>query len=484
VSKNKQNSKPKKHVVPQEPKIVPQEQDGEVAIVFPSGEKKGIAILGAGESGVGAAILAKQKGFDVWVSDLGKIKDEYKKVLLHNEIKWEEGIHSHEEIFKAVEVIKSPGIPDSAPLIVALKQRSIPVISEIEFAGRYTNATKICITGSNGKTTTTMMLFHILSNAGLNVAVAGNVGTSFARLVAEDDFDYFVIELSSFQLDNMYDFKADIAILLNITPDHLDRYDYDMQKYAASKYRITQNQDENDVFIYNHDDEIIQQQNNNNKTFKAKMYAFSHEQQLTEGAWVTTNKQIQTNINNQQTSMSIHKLATQGRHNAYNSMASNIASRVLNIRKEIIRDSLSDFQNVEHRLEFVASVHHIDFINDSKATNVNSTWYALESMQKPTVWIVGGVDKGNDYTMLEGLVKEKVSGIICLGKDNSKIHAAFDGLVEEIWDASSAEEAVGLAYRMAKKEQSVLLSPACASFDLFENFEDRGNKFKSAVRSL
>ncbi len=467
----------------QNSKKVSQEQDGESEIVFPAKEKKGIAILGAGESGVGAAILAKQKGFDVWVSDLGKIKDQYKKVLLHNEIKWEEGIHSHEIIFKAVEVIKSPGIPDSAPLIVELHQRSIPVISEIEFAGRYTDATKICITGSNGKTTTTMMIYHILSNAGLNVAVAGNVGVSLARLVAEENYDYFVIELSSFQLDNMYGFKADIAILLNITPDHLDRYDYDMQKYADSKYRITQNQDENDVFIYNLDDEIIQQQNNN-KILKAKRYAFSYEKQLTEGAWVTTNKQIQTNINNQQTSMSIHKLATQGRHNAYNSMASNIASRVLNIRKEIIRDSLSDFQNVEHRLEFVASVHHIDFINDSKATNVNSTWYALESMQKPTVWIVGGVDKGNDYTMLEGLVKEKVTGIICLGKDNAKIHAAFEGVVENIWDASSAEEAVGLAYRMAKKENAVLLSPACASFDLFENFEDRGNKFKSAVRSL
>jgi len=444
--------------------------------------KKRIAILGAGESGVGAAILAKQKGFDVWVSDLGKIKEEYKKVLLHHELKWEEGVHSKDEIFQAIEVIKSPGIPDNAGLIVELKSQGIPVISEIEFAGRYTNATKVCITGSNGKTTTTMMLYHMLQKAGLNVGLAGNVGESFAKQVAHGSYDYFVIELSSFQLDGMYDFKAEIAILLNITPDHLDRYDYDMQKYIESKYRITQNQTEDDVFIFCADDENIQQQNNK-QNFKSKMFAFSHEKELTEGAWVT-NKQIQTNINNQQFSMSIHKLATQGKHNAYNSMASSIAGRVLEIRKEIIRESLSDFQNVEHRLEFVATVHGIDFINDSKATNVNSTWYALESMEKPTIWIAGGVDKGNDYTMLDGLVKENVKGIICLGKDNAKLRAAFEGKVDEIWDATSAEEAVGLSYRLAKKGYSVLLSPACASFDLFESYEERGNKFKSAVRSL
>lgn len=442
-----------------------------------------IAILGAGESGVGAAILAKQKGFDVWVSDMGNIKDKYKEVLLHNEIKWEEGVHSENEIFLAKEVIKSPGIPETAPLIKSLKAKGIPVISEIEFAGRYCQGKKICITGSNGKTTTTLMLNHVLDKAGLKTVACGNVGKSFAAMVALNVHDYYVIELSSFQLDDMYDFKADIAILLNITPDHLDRYEYSMEKYAASKFRIIQNQGPEDVYIYNLDDPIIKQQNNKLK-LKQKTYAFSQEEQLTEGAWLTTNKQIQTNINNQQTNMSIHELAQQGKHNAYNSMASSIAGRVLEIRKEIIRESLSDFQNVEHRLEHVASVHGIQFINDSKATNVNSTWYALESMEQPTVWIAGGVDKGNDYTMLEALVKSKVAGIVCLGKDNSKLHAAFEGLVENIWDATTAEEAVGLAYRMAKKGHNVLLSPACASFDLFENYEERGNQFKRAVRAL
>jgi len=442
-----------------------------------------IAILGAGESGVGAAILAKQKGYDVWVSDMGNIKDKYKEVLLHNEIKWEEGVHSENEIFLAKEVIKSPGIPETAPLIKALKANSIPVISEIEFAGRYCHGKKICITGSNGKTTTTLMLNHVLDKAGLKTVACGNVGKSFAAMVALNVHDYYVIELSSFQLDDKYDFKADIAILLNITPDHLDRYEYSMEKYAASKFRIIQNQGPEDVYIYNLDDPIIRQQNNKLK-LKQKTYAFSQEEQLTEGAWLTTNKQIQTNINNQQTNMSIHELAQQGKHNAYNSMASSIAGRVLEIRKEIIRESLSDFQNVEHRLEHVASVHGINFINDSKATNVNSTWYALESMEEPTIWIAGGVDKGNDYTMLEALVKSKVAGIVCLGKDNSKLHAAFEGLVENIWDASTAEEAVGLAYRMAKKGNNVLLSPACASFDLFENYEERGNQFKRAVRAL
>jgi UDP-N-acetylmuramoylalanine--D-glutamate ligase len=442
-----------------------------------------IAILGAGESGVGAAILAKQKGFDVWVSDMGNIKDKYKEVLLHNEIKWEEGGHSENEMFLAKEVIKSPGIPETAPLIKSLKAKGIPVISEIEFAGRYCQGKKICITGSNGKTTTTLMLNHLLNKAGLKTVACGNVGKSFAAMVALNVHDYYVIELSSFQLDDMYDFKADIAILLNITPDHLDRYEYSMEKYALSKFRIIQNQGPEDVFIYNLDDPIIKKQNNKLKLTQ-KMYAFSQEEELTEGAWLTTNKQIQTNINNQQTNMSIHELAQQGKHNAYNSMASSIAGRVLEIRKEIIRESLSDFQNVEHRLEHVASVHGIKFINDSKATNVNSTWYALESMEEPTIWIAGGVDKGNDYTMLEALVKSKVAGIVCLGKDNSKLHAAFEGVVENIWDASTAEEAVGLAYRMAKKGNNVLLSPSCASFDLFENYEERGNQFKRAVRAL
>lgn len=441
-----------------------------------------IVILGAGESGVGAALLAKKKGMKVFVSDAGKIAEKYKKVLLHNEIDWEEGKHSLEKVFLATEVIKSPGIPDAVKLITDLKLKGIPVISEIEFAARFTKAKLICITGSNGKTTTTLMTYFILQNAGFNVAVCGNVGESFAKLVAQDEHDYYVIELSSFQLDGMYEFKADIALLLNITPDHLDRYDYDMQKYVDSKFRIIQNQTENDVFIYNADDELIQKEISKRK-IRARMLPFSMEKKVEEGAY-KENEELIININNQQTNMSIHELAQQGKHNAYNSMASGIAGRVLEIRKEIIRDSLSDFQNVEHRLEFVADVHGIEFINDSKATNVNSTWYALESMQKPTIWIAGGVDKGNDYEFLSGLVKQKVVGMVCLGTDNTKLHKAFDGIVENIWDASSAQEAVGLAYRLAKKGYAVLLSPACASFDLFENYEDRGSQFKRAVRSL
>ena len=441
-----------------------------------------IVVLGAGESGVGTAILAQQKGFKVFVSDKGEIKEEYKKVLLHNEIDWEEGSHTLSKIMDADEVVKSPGIPDTIQLIIGLKEKGVSVVSEIEFAARYTDAKLICITGSNGKTTTTLMTYHIMSNAGLNVAVAGNIGESFAKLVADNKHDYYVLELSSFQLDGMFNFKANIAMLLNITPDHLDRYDNDMQKYVESKLRILQNQTEEDVLIYNADDEVIVKELQKRK-IKARMLPFSMEREISEGACIV-NEQLNININNKQTTMSIHELAQQGKHNAYNSMASGIAGHVLEIRKEIIRDSLSDFQNVEHRLEFVAEVHGIEFINDSKATNVNSTWYALESMQKPTIWIAGGVDKGNDYEFLSGLVKQKVVGMVCLGKDNSKLHSAFDGIVDEIWDASDANEAVGLAYRLAKKGYSVLLSPACASFDLFENYEERGNSFKRAVRSL
>ena len=441
-----------------------------------------IVVLGAGESGVGTAILAQKKGFKVFVSDKGEIKEEYKKVLLHNEIDWEEGSHTLSKIMDADEVVKSPGIPDTIQLIIGLKEKGVSVVSEIEFAARYTDAKLICITGSNGKTTTTLMTYHIMSNAGLNVAVAGNIGESFAKLVADNKHDYYVLELSSFQLDGMFNFKANIAMLLNITPDHLDRYDNDMQKYVESKLRILQNQTEEDVLIYNADDEVIVKELQKRK-IKARMLPFSMEREISEGACIV-NEQLNININNKQTTMSIHELAQQGKHNAYNSMASGIAGHVLEIRKEIIRDSLSDFQNVEHRLEFVAEVHGIEFINDSKATNVNSTWYALESMQKPTIWIAGGVDKGNDYEFLSGLVKQKVVGMVCLGKDNSKLHSAFDGIVDEIWDASDANEAVGLAYRLAKKGYSVLLSPACASFDLFENYEERGNSFKRAVRSL
>lgn len=445
---------------------------------------KRIVILGGGESGTGAAILAKRKGYDVFLSDSGIIKEKYKSLLVEHKIDWEESKHSEEKILNADEVIKSPGIPNKAPLIKKLHEKNISVVSEIEFAARFTNAKMICITGSNGKTTTTLLTHHILKNAGMNVGLAGNVGTSMALQVAEQNYDYYVIELSSFQLDDMFKFKADIAILTNITPDHLDRYEYKIENYVNSKFRILQNQTEADSFIYCIDDELSMNYINANK-IKAKQYPFSIKQKVEEGAFLDNETNtINITLNNQTQSMSIFDLALQGKHNAYNSMAAGIASRLLEIRKESIRDSLSDFQNVEHRLEFVANVHGIEFINDSKATNVNSTWYALESISKPIVWIVGGVDKGNDYSMLDALVAQKVTAIVCLGKDNEKIIKAFQGKVPEIVEAQSAEEAVKYGYRLAKKDQVVLLSPCCASFDLFENYEDRGRQFKTAVRSL
>ena len=445
-------------------------------------EKKKIVVLGGGESGVGAAVLAKKEGFEVFLSDKGEIAEKYQKVLSNNGIDWEHNQHTESKILEAGEVIKSPGIPEKVPLIQKLIDQGTPVISEIEFAGRYTNAKLICITGSNGKTTTTMLIHHILKKAGLKVGLAGNVGHSFAYQVANEDFDYYVLELSSFQLDGMYDFKADIAILMNITPDHLDRYDYDMQKYVDSKFRIIQNQTEKDFFIYWADDPIISKEVEK-REIKAKQLPFSDQKRIEEGAFIE-NEQIEININNSKLTMSVHDLALQGKHNSQNSMAGGIAARVLEIRKEIIRESLSDFQNVEHRLEFVARVHGIEFINDSKATNVNSTWYALESMNKPVVWIVGGVDKGNDYDMLKDLVTDKVKAIVALGEDNSKIINAFEGKIEQIVEAKTAMEAVGLSYQLARKDEIVLLSPACASFDLFENYEDRGNQFKHAVRAL
>lgn len=441
-----------------------------------------IVVLGGGESGVGAAVLAKKQGFEVLVSDKGTIAEEYRNVLSKYAIDWEDGGHSEAEILKATEVIKSPGIPDNILLIQKIKGNGIPVISEIEFAGRYTDAKMICITGSNGKTTTTLLLHHMLRKAGMNVGLAGNVGESFAYQVATEEYDYYVLELSSFQLDGMFEFKADIAILLNITEDHLDRYDYEIQNYINSKFRITQNQTEEDVFIYWLDDPVIAAEMEK-RSLPAKRFPFSGQQEVKEGAHLK-NEQIEININNKTTSMSIHDLALQGKHNSYNSMAAGIAARVLEIRKEIIRESLSDFQNVEHRLEFVARVHGIEFINDSKATNVNSTWYALESIDKPVVWIVGGVDKGNDYEMLQDLVASKVQAIVCLGKQNEKIIEAFRELVPQVVEAATAVEAVGMSYQLAQKEQVVLLSPACASFDLFENYEDRGNQFKAAVRAL
>ncbi len=445
------------------------------------GTNKNIAILGAGESGVGAAILAKKMGWNVFVSDFGKIKDEFKNQLNEKGFEWEEEKHSEDKILTADLVIKSPGIPEKAPLIKKLREKGVQIISEIEFAGYYSKAKTICITGSNGKTTTSMMTFHILKKAGINVGLAGNVGTSYAKQVAENDFDWYVIELSSFQLDDMFKFKADIAILTNITPDHLDRYDYEMQNYVDSKFRIIQNQTNSDYFIFNNDDPIIKVELAKRK-INAIQAPFSLKEEIKYGGFANE-QQLTININEQLT-MSIHDLALKGKHNTQNSLASGIASRILEIRKDVVRESLEDFTNVEHRLEFVAKVNGIEFINDSKATNVNSTWFALESMEHPTVWIVGGVDKGNDYSELMQLVKDKVKSIICLGVDNQKLIEAFTGVVETIVEARSAMEAVAYGYRLAKKDETVLLSPACASFDLFENYEDRGNKFKEAVRSL
>ena len=444
-------------------------------------ENKHISILGAGESGVGAAILAKKQGWNVFVSDFGSIKQEFKDELDANELKWEEGQHKESVILNSDLVIKSPGIPDKAPIIKKLKEKGIKIVSEIEFGGYYSKAKTICITGSNGKTTTTMLTYHILRKAGINVGLAGNVGKSFAKQIATEDFEWYVLELSSFQLDDMFEFRADIAMLLNITPDHLDRYNYEMQNYVDSKFRILQNQTENDWFIYNYDDKIIQEEISK-REIKAKKAPFSMTEDMSVGAY-TNEEQITININ-EKFIMSIHDLALKGKHNSQNSMASAIAARVLDIRSAVVRESLTDFVNVEHRLEFVAKVHGIEFINDSKATNINSTWFALETMEKPTVWIVGGVDKGNDYTELMDLVKNKVKAIICLGLDNQKIIDTFSGVVETIVEAKSAMEAVAYGYRLASKDETVLLSPACASFDLFENYEQRGDMFKEAVRRL
>jgi UDP-N-acetylmuramoylalanine--D-glutamate ligase len=446
-----------------------------------NGTGKNIVILGAGESGVGAAILAKLKGWNVFVSDKGQIKEEFKKTLIDEQIEWEEGTHDEDRIFKADLVIKSPGIPNNIALIVGLNNREIKIISEIEFAGYYSRGKKICITGSNGKTTTTMLTHHILKKAGWDVGLAGNVGYSFAKQVAEGDHDWYVIELSSFQLDDMFDFKAEIGILTNITPDHLDRYEYQMQKYVDSKFRILNNQTHEDWFIYNYDDPIIQAGIKARK-LSMNLAPFSLKEKIEVGGYANE-KQLTINIKDQLT-MSIHELALKGKHNTQNSLAAGIAARIVEIRKDIVRESLEDFVNVEHRLEFVAKVNGIEFINDSKATNINSTWFALESMEKSTVWIVGGVDKGNDYSELMDLVKNKVKAIICLGEDNNKIIEAFSGVVDTIVEAKSAVEAVAYGYRLATKDETVLLSPACASFDLFENYEDRGNQFKQAVRML
>jgi UDP-N-acetylmuramoylalanine--D-glutamate ligase len=443
---------------------------------------KKIVILGAGESGAGSAVLAQKYGFDVFVSDKGQIKDKYREILENHSIKWQEGSHNESVVLSADEVIKSPGIRDDAPIIMKLRDKGIPVISEIEFAGRYAKGTKICITGSNGKTTVTNLIYHILEKAGKNVAMTGNVGNSFAMAVAEGSYDYYVIELSSFQLDGMYEFKADIAVLLNITPDHLDRYEYKLQNYIDSKFRVTQNQKKEDFLIYWDGDPIIKTELAKKK-FEMILLPFSDEKTEGMSAYIENNDLI-IDYQNKTNLMTIHDFALKGRHNTYNSMAAAIAGKILNIRKEVIRESLADFQGVEHRLEPVITVCGINFINDSKATNVNSTWYAIECMENNIIWIVGGVDKGNDYSELFPVVKKKVKAIVCLGKDNKKIIETFKDKVETIVETTSMEEAVRSSYYLAKKGETVLLSPACASFDLFKNYEDRGRQFKQAVRNL
>ena len=443
---------------------------------------KRIVILGGGESGAGAAVLAKKQGFEVFLSDLSEIKPQYKNLLNQYEIEWEEKQHTEEKILNATEVIKSPGIPDKAPLVKKLHVLGTPVISEIEFAGRFTRAKMICITGSNGKTTTTMLVYHILQKAGLNVGLAGNVGNSLALQVANDNFEYFVVELSSFQLDGMTEFKADIAILLNITPDHLDRYDYNFQNYVDSKFRIIQNQTEDDAFIFWENDPVIKAELAK-RNIQSTMYPFAIERTEKTKAFIEKDELIIKTLNTLFT-MPATELALQGLHNTYNSMAAGLAASIVNVKKDTIRQSLQDFQGVEHRLEYVATVRNIRYINDSKATNVNSCWYALQSMKTPTVLILGGTDKGNDYAEIEDLVREKVTTLIFMGVDNAPLHKFFDGKVETIIDVDSMEAAVNAAYNAARAGETVLLSPCCASFDLFKNYEDRGRQFKSCVRSL
>ena len=442
---------------------------------------KRIVILGAGESGAGAAVLAKKQGFDTFVSDMSQIKDKYKKMLDERDIPWEEGHHTESLILNADEVIKSPGIPNDAPLILKLKEQGTPIISEIEFAGRYTQAKMICITGSNGKTTTTSLIYHIFKKAGLNVGLAGNIGQSLAFQVAECNYDYYVIELSSFQLDNMYKFHANIAVLMNITPDHLDRYGYQMQNYVDAKFRIIQNQTDADAFIFRNDDPVIQRELHK-YGIHGHYYPFAEKREEGLAAFVEENKVYFTEpiaFNMEQ-----EELALTGTHNLFNSMAAGISANIAGIRKECIREALNDFKGVEHRLEKVCRVRGVEYINDSKATNVNSCWYALQSMKTKTVLILGGKDKGNDYNEIADLVREKCSGLIFMGLHNEKLHDFFDGFGLPIVDVQSMKDAVDAAYQMAKKGETVLLSPCCASFDLFKSYEDRGDQFKKYVREL
>ncbi|WP_445748817.1 UDP-N-acetylmuramoyl-L-alanine--D-glutamate ligase [Polaribacter sp.] len=451
-------------------------------ILPPLGERGLLVVLGGGESGVGTAILGKQKGFEVFVSDSKQIAEKYKQVLLHHKINFEENQHTENLIFSANVVMKSPGIPEKVAIVKKLLELNIPVISEIEFAGQFTNATIVGITGSNGKTTTTLLTHHILKNAGLNVGMGGNIGKSFAQLVAEESFENYVLELSSFQLDGVENFNSHIAIITNITPDHLDRYDYDFNKYIASKFRITKNQTASDYLIYDADNEAINQWLQTNTT-KATLVPFSIEKELEFGAFLKDNT-LTINIQKETFTMPLSGLTLKGKHNTKNAMAATLAAQLLKVRKDFIKESLENFEGAEHRLEFVAKINGVEYINDSKATNVNSVFYALECMDKTTIWIVGGVDKGNDYTDLLPLVREKVKAIVCLGIDNEKIKDTFGSVVDIIVETVGAEEAVKVAQKLSEKGEVVLLSPACASFDLFENYEDRGRQFKNAVKNL
>ena len=441
-----------------------------------------LVILGGGESGVGTAILGKKEGYDVFVSDFGKITDKYKDVLNKYEIKWEEEQHTENEILNADVVMKSPGIPDKAPIVKKLLEKGVSVISEIEFAYPFTNAITIGITGSNGKTTTTMLTYHLLKEGGLNVALAGNIGKSFAWQVAEENYDYYVLELSSFQLDGIINYKPQIAIITNISPDHLDRYDYKYENYIESKFRITMNQTKDDYLIYDADDEAINNWLNNNKV-NAQLLPFSLSKRIERGAFLNNNT-MEININPEEFLMETSQIALEGKHNYKNAMAATSVADILKIRKQTIRESLSNFQGVAHRLEKVLKIDGVQYINDSKATNVNSVFYALDSMKTPTVWIVGGVDKGNDYSELMPLVHEKVKAIICLGIDNKKIIDSFSNIVDMMVEVDNMHDAVHTAKHLSEKGDAVLLSPACASFDLFKNYEDRGDKFKNEVRNL
>ena len=443
---------------------------------------KRLVILGGGESGVGSAILGKKKGYEVFVSDIGSISNTYKEVLLHHKINFEERQHTNALILNASLIVKSPGIPESVPIVQQLYQKGISVISEIEFAAMFSNATIVGITGSNGKTTTSLLTHHLLKAAKMNVGVAGNIGTSFAQQIAEEKFTSYVLELSSFQLDGIKDFRPHIAIITNITPDHLDRYENDFDQYVASKFNITKNQTENDFLLYDADDQTISKWLENHKT-RAKLVPYSIKRELDYGAFLKDNKII-TKINTEKFSMEIAKLRLQGKHNIKNTMAGALASQLLNVRSQTIKDSLTNFEGVEHRLENVQKINGVQFINDSKATNVNATFYALEYLKEPVVWIVGGVDKGNDYEDLLPLVREKVKAIVCLGLDNEKLKSVFFNVVDIMIETAGAEEAVKVAYKLSQRGDTVLLSPACASFDLFENYQDRGRQFKDAVRNL